>query len=294
MWPLIPERGGALRVGAAAITLCGACSPQQQSNEVDIADAARAAQQSVGNYVVGQTPASSAPAPVPTLEPTPTPTPLTRAADQGSAAAAAQVVRTYHDLIAQRRYAAAWQLWDRDGAASGLSAQAFAASFAKYRDYRAEVGEPGRIDAGAGQRYVTVPVTVSGTLRDGRPFTLAGPMTLHRSGDIDGASDAQRRWRLYDSGLKPRPATRPSPTPTIPDRAVARYRCEDGTTFRATFDNRRDTATLALPAGTLRLAGQRPASGIWYAGQGYELRGKGKTATLTRPEAPPLTCRAED
>ena len=90
-----------------------------------------------------------------------------------------------------------------------MTQAAFAASFAKYADYRATIGAPGRIDAGAGQRYIQIPVRVTGSLRDGTPVSLVGPITLHRTGDIDGATAEQRAWRISDSGLKPRPASEP-------------------------------------------------------------------------------------
>lgn len=297
-----PDRQGALRLGAAALLptliFLGGCSSQQRepSGKVDIANAASAARESIGNYARSEQAPETMPSPAPkspvalaTPKPSPAATPTPAVAGEPDAQQAADVLRSYHALIAQRRYRAAWQLWDRGGAASGMSVDAFAAGFGKYRDYKADVGTPGRIDAGAGQRYVTIPVTVSGTMRDGRPFTLEGPMILHRAGNIDGATATQRSWRVYDSGLKPRQTV-----PPVPDKVTARYRCTDGTAFRATFDNVRDVATLVLPGDTIRLDGQRPASGIWYAGQGHELRGKGDDATLKRPNAPTLTCRADD
>lgn len=123
--------------------------------------------------------------------------------------AAVQVLRDYFAAIGERRYGDAWRLWGNGGQASGMSQAAFAQSFAKYADYRAVVGAPGRIDAGAGQRYIPIPVRVTGKLRDGTPVAMTGPVTLHRSGDIDGATAEQRAWRISDSGLKPRPATEP-------------------------------------------------------------------------------------
>lgn len=135
------------------------------------------------------------PAPSPTGEP--------------GAAEAAQVVRDYFAAIGDKRYGDAWRLWQGGGQASGMSQAAFAESFAKYAEYRATIGTPGRIDAGAGQRYIQIPVEVSGKLRDGTSVSMAGPVTLHRSGDIDGATAEQRAWRISDSGVKPRPQTEP-------------------------------------------------------------------------------------
>ena len=302
--PSIPERGRALRLGAAAVALSAGCSPQQQSDDVDIANAARAAQESMGNYV-GEMPmrppaAQPGSAPAPVASPTQTPSGSESSPVDGSAVGAVDVVRTYFRLIGERHYRAAWELWDNDGAASGMSAEAFARSFDKYRDLRASVGEPSRIDAGAGQRYITVPVSVSGTLRDGRPVTMKGPVTLHRAGDVDGATERQRQWRIHQSSLRPRPQNvtgtnddDPPGAPNAPSTITARYQCDDKSAFTATFDNKRDTALLTLRRRSVTLKGQRPASGIWYAGDGYELRGKGSSARLTRPGGTVITCSAQ-
>lgn len=246
---------------------------------MDIANAARAAQAYGGLPAAREMPQYAPPV-------APGPTPTASPADRTSAPSAADAARDYFALIAAGDYGAAWRSWDRDGAASGMSEAAFAASFEKYRSYRAEVGPPGPIEAGAGQRHVSVPVRVSGQLRSGENVVLEGPVTLHRVGDVDGASDAQRRWRISDSALRPSPPSADAPAPL-----EARYRCIDGTRFRVTFDDR-GGAELSLGERTVRLTDQRPASGIWYARDGYDLRGKGKAATLTRPEAPPLPCTA--
>lgn len=143
--------------------------------------------------------------------PPPAPAPGNAVVEPG-ADAAARILRDYFAAIGARRYRDAWRLWGDGGRASGMSQAAFAQSFAKYADYRAAIGAPGRIDAGAGQRYIQIPVRVTGKLRDGTPVSLAGPVTLHRTGDIDGATAEQRAWRISDSGLKPRPA----PEPIVP------------------------------------------------------------------------------
>lgn len=56
------------------------------------------------------------------------------------------------------------------------------------------VGSPGRIEGAAGSRYVTVPFVVDVT-RGGAVRTLHGVATLRRA-VVDGATDAQRRWRI--------------------------------------------------------------------------------------------------
>lgn len=115
------------------------------------------------------------------------------------------VVRRYVSAIAARRYGDAWRLWDRQGAASGMTEAAFAASFGRFASYDAVVGAPFGEDAGAGQRYVTVPVTVTGTLRSGEPFRLQGPVVLHTIADgIESDDPDAHAWRIRSSELKPR------------------------------------------------------------------------------------------
>ncbi|MGN5375605.1 hypothetical protein [Sphingomonas hankookensis] len=144
----------------------------------------------------------------PGTTPSPAPAPGPVATEPG-ADAAVQVLRDYFAALGDGRYGDAWRLWGGRGEASGMTQAAFADSFARYAEYRAVTGTPGRIDAGAGQRYIRIPVRVTGRLRDGTPVTLAGPVTLHRTGDIDGATAEQRAWRISDSDLKPRPGSEP-------------------------------------------------------------------------------------
>ncbi|MES2337376.1 MAG: hypothetical protein V4537_04685 [Pseudomonadota bacterium] len=239
------------------------------------------------NGAAKTTPAALARSPAPS-PPTGVPTPAaSRTAD--TAEAAADVVRRYHTLIAARDYAAAYALWEPS--AVGMTAPAFAASFAKYASYAADVGRPGRIDAGAGQRYVTVPVRVTGRLASGGGFALVGTMTLHRTGDIDGATAEQRSWRIRSSDLKPRPGE--TPVAGQPDRFTTRYRCIDGSRLVAAFD-------VAAGAVTLRRGGERlgvlqreqALSGAAFAGDGLTLRDQDDAATFGEPGKPPIACRA--
>ncbi|UZK68080.1 MliC family protein [Sphingomonas sp. S1-29] len=214
-------------------------------------------------------------------------TPAQTMAEEPGPAVAAAVTQRYFDRIAAGKADAAWELWDDDGRASGMTRRAFADSFKRYATYRATVGTPGPMEAGAGQRHVTIPVEISGTLRDDTPFAMAGTVTLHRTGVIDGATAAQRQWRISSADLTPRPVAVPPPT------ATARYACADGAQIDATFDNVAGTASLRHGEQTLGTLRQQPAgSGIRYAGDGIELRGKGDDATITLPGQPPLTCTA--
>lgn len=127
------------------------------------------------------------------------------AADAGAAeptaADAVAVVRDYYVAIDRGDHAGAYRLWDEGGAASGQTPEQFAAGFAQTRGIAVEIGAPGRVDAGAGNRYVQVPVAIAATQADGSIRRFAGTYTLHRS-VVDGATAAQRDWRIRDADLR--------------------------------------------------------------------------------------------
>ena len=316
---------------ALALSGCGGSSnPVNNASRVDINGAAEQAQGDIDTYASSalQTPSEAATSgPLPPPAPAASPrhpsapgkpgglpddrTPVLEAPfTPESAQGAANVVQTYFALIEAGKYRQAWKLWDDGGAASGMSADAFAASFAKYRDYHANIGAPGRIDAGAGQRHVTVPVQVYGQLKEGgKPFALRGDVTLHRTANIDGATPEQKTWHISASSLEPAAAPAgekhgdepppPGPIDTgpsdgIPATATADYRCADGFAFTIDFDNRADTGTISVDGKQLAvLDAQRTGSGIWYEGGGYTLRGKGDAADVTRPGKPATHCIAK-
>lgn len=212
-----------------------------------------------------------------------------------SAQGAAQVVQRYYALLETGNYAQAWALWGDGGRRSGMSAEAFAASFDRYSEYHANIGAPGEIDAGAGQRYVSVPVQVYGRLKaGGRPFYMIGTATLHRT-EVDGATAEQRKWRIRSADIKPRPgeASTGAKPGDVDNRSTARYRCIDGSRMTVNYDPDKGTATIVRGGKRLAVLRQeRTGSGIWYKGQGHELRGKGDDMSFTAPDMPPLPCTA--
>lgn len=48
------------------------------------------------------------------------------------------------------------------------------------------------------------------------------------------------------------------------------------------FNNTKDNVTFTIEGETVELPSQKPASGIWYKNEHYELRGKGESVTLTK------------
>ena len=292
---------------ALALAACsaGAPDPSPESNAAVESGSAPAPVPTTSSAVADVPPPADA---LPDATPSPSPAPSAEPSDaalledgpEQSADAARQVVRRYYALIGRGDHAAAYALWDDGGRASGMSAAAFAQSFARYARYDAAVGRPRRVEGGAGQRYVEVPVALRGTLKDGSPFAMRGTVTLHRAGPIDGATAEQRRWRIARADIRPHPAEAATPSATstpflLPASRVARYRCGDGSLMLVRFDNAAGTADVELGGSLLgKLDGQRPGSGIWYTRGPIELRGKGREATLTRPDAPDLHCTAQD
>lgn len=308
-----------LIVAAAGCTRHNAVANNGQA--VDINGAAEQAQGDIDTYMANalQSPVEAAtakpPAPKPASSPLMPPapgepgglpddhTPISEAPfTPQSAQGAANVVQTYFSLIEANQYAEARALWDRDGKASGMSPAAFIASFARYREYHANVGAPGRIEGSAGQRYISVPVQIYGKLKNGdRPFNLLGEVSLHRMADVDAAAAAQKQWRISAIHFKPAQAKKALPLgpidngtdDTIPAAASADYRCDDGYSFHIAFDNRANTATVTVHGKLVAvLDAQRVGSGIWYKGAGYELRGKGDKADFTRPGGAVVACSA--
>ena len=136
--------------------------------------------------------------------PNPSPTPPAPPADaaiEPGPGDAAQLIRDYYAAINARDYARAYRLWSESGAASNQSAQQFANGFADTTGVSVQIGTPGDEDAGAGQRYIEVPVTVAATHADGSPHRYVGSYVLHRT-VVDGASAEERARRINSAKLR--------------------------------------------------------------------------------------------
>lgn len=114
---------------------------------------------------------------------------------------AVQLLRDYYAAIDARDYGRAFRLWSENGAASQQGPQQFANGFADTTSASVEVGTPGEEDAGAGQRYIEIPVTVTATHADGSRHRYAGTYVLHRT-VVDGASAEERAWRINSAKLR--------------------------------------------------------------------------------------------
>ncbi|UHO39187.1 MliC family protein [Chryseobacterium capnotolerans] len=78
------------------------------------------------------------------------------------------------------------------------------------------------------------------------------------------------------------PAKDSAATAATTDIVKSTLKDKSGKTVEVTFDNSKDIATLVFNGENLELKGQRPASGIWYKNDHYELRGKGNDIQLSK------------
>lgn len=115
--------------------------------------------------------------------------------------AARGVVETYYAAIDRGNFRGAYALWDNGGKASGKSYASFRQGFAATARTRVVTGTPRDGDAGMSQRWITVPVDVYATLKNGQRQHFRGTYTLHRV--VAGVSDnpADSRWHLSKAKL---------------------------------------------------------------------------------------------
>lgn len=108
----------------------------------------------------------------------------------------------WREAMEKRNWTAARGVFGEHGAQSGMTPEAFAAAWGKYRIVDVTVG-PGEQDAGAGSIYYEVPVTITGLTTANKPYHLGGRLTLRRVNDVDGATPEQLRWHIERSTLRP-------------------------------------------------------------------------------------------
>ena len=111
--------------------------------------------------------------------------------DPKSVEAAGQVVQHYGALIEQGKWTASRAYWgDAD------AAKQFERNFRTYADVHLEIGDLGEPEGAAGSIYVTEPVTFYGKKNGGGDYRKAAEVTLRRVNDVDGSTEAQRRWHI--------------------------------------------------------------------------------------------------
>jgi ketosteroid isomerase-like protein len=121
--------------------------------------------------------------------------------DPTSPESAADIVRQYYAAIDAGDFRGAYDLWAGEGAASGKTFEEFAGGFPHTTQVNATIDEPGKVEGAAGSRYVEVPVSIRAVTDDGEPQRFVGHYVLRRS-VVDGATEAERLWRIYSANLK--------------------------------------------------------------------------------------------
>jgi hypothetical protein len=111
--------------------------------------------------------------------------------DPKSTEAAGQVVQHYGALIEQKRWTESRQYWGDAGAA-----QAFERNFQAWKNVHLEIGNLGPAEGAAGSIFTNMPVRFYGDLNKGGTGQLKGNVVLRRVNDVDGSTEAQRRWHI--------------------------------------------------------------------------------------------------
>jgi hypothetical protein len=113
------------------------------------------------------------------------------------------VVQRYYAAIERGDYRSAYRLWSGKGQASGQSYAAFTRGFARTAHTRVVAGAPIDGEGAVGSVFITVPVRVYATLKNGRHQRFAGQYILRRVNDVDGATREQLSWHLTSATLRP-------------------------------------------------------------------------------------------
>lgn len=184
----------------AMLTACGSDKPAGAGADAQEA-ALPAPPGAPGGSVTGMpTPAASTPDPglaaLATAPPPADATPASPDPVQDLAAdtdAALAVLRDYYAAINARDFPRAHALWRQN---PQTPAQ-FADGFAGTTGVSIEIGTPGPVDAGAGQRFIEIAVRLEASLANGQLERYAGRYVLHRS-VVEGGNPT---WRIERATL---------------------------------------------------------------------------------------------
>ncbi len=105
--------------------------------------------------------------------------------------AARKVMTDYGALVARGSLAEAAKYWS-----DPANAKEFAASLEDYPQVKVAAGKPRDEEGAAGSIFITVPLTLNLTLRNGSPFKMQCEGLMRRVNDVPGSSEEQRRWRI--------------------------------------------------------------------------------------------------
>lgn len=115
--------------------------------------------------------------------------------------AAAETLRCYYRALKARDFATAYKQWADDGSASGKSFAEFSKGFADTVSTAVMLGTPGPPEGAAGSTFITIPVTVNATLKNGTRQRFTGTYSLRRVNDVPGATADQLSWRIRSAQL---------------------------------------------------------------------------------------------
>jgi hypothetical protein len=113
---------------------------------------------------------------------------------------AVQLIRNYYRWINQKKYEAAFGIWEKreDGnATNGQSFEKFENGFGDTAAVSVEIGEPGEIEGAAGSNYIEIPVVISAKTKSGQAQKFAGTYTMRSSNMADDKS-----WYIYSAKVR--------------------------------------------------------------------------------------------
>jgi hypothetical protein len=136
------------------------------------------------------------------VSPTTDATPGEGESGEPTAEDAVAVLDRYFSAIGTGDYETAYNLWRNEGEASGQTFEEFVTGFEETASITWEIGEPGRIDPGAGQRYIEIPVRIVARTTGGDSQQFEGTYVLHHTADIEGATPEQRVWHINSAEVE--------------------------------------------------------------------------------------------
>ena len=113
-----------------------------------------------------------------------------------------QVIRDYYQAINQRDFERAYHAWGDGGANSNQTIDEFRRGYDQTDHVVVEIGQPGRIDAAAGSRYIDIPVEITATMKNGQVQHFSGSYSLRRT-VVEGSTPEQQTWHFYTADIVP-------------------------------------------------------------------------------------------
>lgn len=108
-----------------------------------------------------------------------------------SSEAAVALVERFAELLNGRKFGEAYLLLGP----GARSPSTFRDDFSRYSNLQVAVGAPAPQEGAAGSVYISVPLTVSGSVQGERTSRTATAI-VRRINDVPGSTQAQRRWHI--------------------------------------------------------------------------------------------------